>query len=171
MAASERVFRASSELVLDVLSLEDQGVLQDDRMDVAVMAADVLAQALGLRLTARRDMAASCRKACETSGWLDEEQARLAFRERSRSLIANLEKRSSHPAGAILSAFHSAVSGLDPDARSSLRQRIPILLHTQAVRLFGPDRQTEAMALYLWHRALDSLAARRGRVQKALERR
>jgi thiopeptide-type bacteriocin biosynthesis protein len=157
MPAVERIFQASSDLVLEVLSGESQGLLHDDRVHLAVLAADSLAGALGLDLSARLDVAGSCRRACATAGMLDEDQAKLAFRGGGKQLCASL----SNPELPVLVAFRRELSGIQTDLRLALRPRIPALLHVQAVRFFGPDPQAEALAYYLWQRALDSLVARR----------
>ena len=159
MPAVERIFQAGSNLVLDILTSESQGVLQDDRILVGVLAADGLAQALGLDLPARLKLAGTCRRACESVGWLDEEQAKLAFRSSSKRLFFSLSGEA--PA---LDGFRRELTslGLPP----ALQPRMPALLHIQAVRLFGPDPQAEALAYYLWQRALDSLVARRAAKNK-----
>lgn len=157
MPAVERIFQASSNLVLEVLSGESQGQLHEDRVHLAVLAADALAGALGLDLPARLEVAGSCRRACSAGGLLDEEQAKLAFRGGGRRLCQGL----ANPEMPLLAAYRHELSGIHPDHRKALHPRIPALLHVQAVRLFGPDPQAEALASYLWQRVLDSLSARR----------
>lgn len=155
----ERVFQAGSELVLDVLAEESQGLLEDERMRVAVLAADALADALGLPLPERLVLSGTCRSACANVGWLDGDQAKLAFRTVSKRLLADL----SAPTGdiAAVTSFRRALTTAKPNR--ALAAKIRILLHIQAVRLFGPDPQAEALSYYLWQRTLDSLAARKAR--------
>jgi thiopeptide-type bacteriocin biosynthesis protein len=158
MPAVEAIFQAGSELVLDVLSHESQGHLQDERMHIAVRAADTLAESLGLDLPARLAVATSCRRAYERLDLIDEEDAKLAFRANSKRLLAP-----SSEAAPILAAFSRALSTLDEQDGQALRSRLPALIHVQAVRLFGTDARAEALSCYLWQRTLDSLAARRPR--------
>jgi thiopeptide-type bacteriocin biosynthesis protein len=157
MPAVERIFQAGSDLVLEVLSGESQGLLQDARMSIAVLAADSLAKALGLDLPSRLVLAGSCRRACASAVFLDEEQAKLAFRGSSKQLAASLMSEGAPP----LDSFQRMLASIAPEGRAALAPRLPALLHVQAVRLFGPDPQAEALATYLWQRALDSLAARK----------
>jgi lantibiotic biosynthesis protein len=157
MPAVECIFQAGSELVLEVLAGESQGELQEERMQVAVLAADVLAKALGLDLRSRLELSGSCRRACASAGWLDEEQAKLAFRKTSKQLLGGLSSHSPP----MLTTFQHAVTGVASDLRPALSCCLPALLHVQMVRFFGPDPQAEALAYYLWQRALDSLAARK----------
>jgi thiopeptide-type bacteriocin biosynthesis protein len=154
----ESIFQAGSDLVLDVLSKESQGLNQEDRMLVAVLAADLLAKGVGLDSPARLELSGSRRRACANAGFLDEEQAKQAFRSTSKQLLAGLGD-----GAASLSEFQASLASLDAKLQQALRPCLPALLHVQSVRLFGPDPQAEALAYYLWQRALDSLAARRGR--------
>jgi len=64
MRAVERLFQASSELVVAVLQAEDRGALQADRVASAVRAADAMAIGLGLDLEVRVELARRCRAAC-----------------------------------------------------------------------------------------------------------
>jgi thiopeptide-type bacteriocin biosynthesis protein len=156
MPAVETIFQAGSDLVLDVLSRESEGHLQDERMHIAVRAADTLAESLGLNLSARLAVASSCRRAYERLNLIDEEEAKLAFRAGSKRLLAAPAE-----AAPILSAFRRALSNFNEQERQALRSRLPALIHVQAVRLFGTDARAEALSCYLWQRTLDSLSARR----------
>ncbi|HEX7599820.1 MAG TPA: thiopeptide-type bacteriocin biosynthesis protein, partial [Polyangia bacterium] len=68
MPAAERLFQASSELVLGVLEAEDQGEGDADRVSLVVRAADGLAIGLGLDLPARQQLARRNRDACTAAG-------------------------------------------------------------------------------------------------------
>ncbi len=166
MHAVERLFQASSELVLAALQAEDQGALQDDRVALAVRAADAMASGLGLELEERRGLARQCCEACGRAGLLDEEHARQEYRRRSRQLFTWLAGKDDDVlAPALLSLKESAASvaaSLDGDPRLTLQRKLPILLHVQAVRLAGVNPGAEAFAYSLWHRALDGIAARAG---------
>ena len=48
----------------------------------------------------------------------------------------------------------AALAGLAPEARNRI---LPPLLHLDAVRLLGPDRDAEFRAYTYWERTLDSL--------------
>jgi lantibiotic biosynthesis protein len=167
MEAVERLFQASSELVLGVLEAEDLGEGDADRVSLVVRAADILASGLGLDLPARQQLARRNRDACTAAGLLDEDSAKLEHRQRSRSLSAWLAGAQSDvftPGLVTLQKAARAVAvSLDADDRATLQERLPALLHMQAVRLAGVDASSEALANYLWQRVLESLAARTSR--------
>jgi len=165
--AAERLFQASSELVLAVLEAEDQGTVQADRVALSIRAADAMASGLGLDLESRLGLAWRCRDACMRAGLLDEEQARQEYRHRSRQLFAWLASHDDDGlAPALLSLTQTAASvagSMDVDSRLTLQRKLPILLHVQAVRLAGANPVSEALVYSLWHRALYGIAARAGR--------
>ncbi|HJX51554.1 MAG TPA: thiopeptide-type bacteriocin biosynthesis protein, partial [Polyangia bacterium] len=165
--AVERLFQASSELVLAALRAEDQGALQADRVGLTVRAADATASGLGLELEARMGLARQCCEACGRVGLLDQEHARQEYRHRSRQLFTWLAgKDDGVLAPALLSLKETAASvaeSLDVDLRLTLQQKLPVLLHVQAVRIAGANPGAEALAYSLWHRALDGIAARGSR--------
>ncbi|HJX63882.1 MAG TPA: thiopeptide-type bacteriocin biosynthesis protein, partial [Polyangia bacterium] len=165
MPAVERLFQSSSELVLAVLEAEDQGTSQADRVALAVRAADAMASGVGLDLAARMGLARRCREACAHVGLLDEEHARQEYRKRSRGLftwLAGQEDDGFTPALASLKETAASVAeSLDADLRLALRQKLPVLLHVQDVRLAGANLAAEALAHYLWHRTVEGIAARR----------
>jgi len=164
MPAVERLFQASSELVLAVIEAEAEGTADVDRVDVAVRAADATASGLGLALAERIALARRCREACARAGLIDEEQARQEYRQRSRLLftwLASKEEDALSPALASLrQAAASVADSLDIDLRLVVQQKLPVLLHIQAVRLAGANPGAEALAYFLWDRALDSVSAR-----------
>jgi thiopeptide-type bacteriocin biosynthesis protein len=164
MPAVEQLFAASSELVLAVLRAEDQGTGETDRVTLVVRAADALTGGLGLDLPARQALAQRCRDASAAAGLLDDETARQAYRQRSRQLyawVAGVQKDVLTPALRKLHKTAVAVAGfLDADLRPILKSKLPALLHMQAVRLVGADSSSEALAIYLWHRVLESIQAR-----------
>jgi thiopeptide-type bacteriocin biosynthesis protein len=164
MPAVERLFQASSELVMAVLQVEDQGTAQVDRVALAVRAADALASGLRLDLEARLGLALRCRVACARAGLLDEELARQEYRRRSRQLFAWLTTKDADafaPALMFLKETAASVAkSLDVDLCASLQGRLPILLHVQNVRLAGANIGAEALAHNLWHRTLEGMTAR-----------
>ena len=164
MPAVERLFQASSELVMAVLEAEDQGTVQADRVALAVRAADAMASGLGLDVEARMGLAGRCREACARAGLLDEEHARQEYRRRSRSLLAWLagqEDDAFTPALTSLNGTAASVSeSLDAGALLLLQRKLPVLLHVQAVRLAGTNVHAEALAHFLWHRTLEGITAR-----------
>jgi thiopeptide-type bacteriocin biosynthesis protein len=168
MPAVERLFQASSELVLAVLQAEDQDTAPADRVVIAVRAADAMAGGLGLDLEARVGLARRCRQACARSGLLDEEHARQEYRQHSRQLFTWLARkqddRLTAALGSLQDSAESAAASLDVDRRVTLRRRLPALLHVQVVRLAGADAGAEALVYFLWERGLQSLAARNKRV-------
>jgi thiopeptide-type bacteriocin biosynthesis protein len=164
MRAVERLFQASSELVVAVLQAEDRGALQADRVASAVRAADAMAIGLGLDLEVRVELARRCRAACARAGSLDEEHARQEYRHRSRQLFAWLASKDDDVlAPALMSLKKTAASvakSLDADLCASLQRKLSVLLHLQAVRLAGANAGAEALAYFLWHRTLEGMAAR-----------
>jgi thiopeptide-type bacteriocin biosynthesis protein len=167
MPAVEQLFQASSELVLAALQAEDEGTVQDDRVALAVRAADAMASGLGLDLGARFQLARRCREACAGAGLLAEEHARQEYRQRSRRLSTWLaSKENDVLAPALMSLQETATSvaePLDADLRVTLQRRLPVLLHVQAVRIAGPNLSAEALAYFLWQRTLEGIAARTSR--------
>ena len=163
MPAVERLFQASSELVLAILEAEDQGTAQVDRVALAVRAADAIAGGLGLDVAARMGLARRCREACARAGLLDEEHARQEYRQRARQLLAWLAGQGADvctPALASLNETAASLAGsLNSDLRLALQQKLPVLLHLQDVRLAGANLAAEALAHYLWHRTLEGIAA------------
>jgi thiopeptide-type bacteriocin biosynthesis protein len=163
MPAVERLFQASSELVLAILEAEDQGTAQVDRVALAVRAADAIAGGLGLDVAARMGLARRCREACARAGLLDEEHARQEYRQRARQLfawIAGQDVDVLTPGLARLNEIAASVAGsLNSDLRLALQQKLPVLLHLQDVRLAGANLAGEALAHYLWHRTLEGIAA------------
>jgi thiopeptide-type bacteriocin biosynthesis protein len=167
MPAVERLFQASSELVLAVLDAEDQGTAPADRVAIAVRAADAMASGLGLDLEARVALARRCRRACAGAGLLDEEHARLEYRHRSRQLFTWLAGKEDDlltaALGPLRNAAESAAASLNVDLRVTLRRKLPALLHVQAVRLAGTVASAEALAYFLWERSLEGISARNRR--------
>jgi thiopeptide-type bacteriocin biosynthesis protein len=164
MPAAERLFQASSELVMTVLEAENQGMAQVDRVTLAVRTADAVASGLGLDVDARMELARRCREACARSGLLDEEHARQEYRRYSRPLFAWLAGREDDvftPALTFLNGTAESVAdSLDARALLLLQHKLPILLHVQAVRLTGANVHAEALAHFLWHRTLEGIKAR-----------
>jgi thiopeptide-type bacteriocin biosynthesis protein len=164
MPAVERLFQASSELILAVLDAEDQGTAQVARVALAVRAADAMASGLGLDLETRLGLAQRCRAACARAGLLDEEHARQEYRRWSRQLFAWLTTKDADalaPALMLLKeAAASVAKSLDADLCASLQRKLPVLLHVQDVRLAGANADAEALAHYLWHRTLEGITAR-----------
>jgi thiopeptide-type bacteriocin biosynthesis protein len=164
MPAVERLFQASSELVMAVLEAEDQGTAQIDRVELAVRAADALASGLGLDVDARMELARRCREACAHAGLLDEEHARQEYRQRSRQLFAWMTAKDDDLLAPALMSFKetaaSVARSLDVELCARLQRKLPVLLHVQDVRLAGANIGVEALAHYLWHRALEGMAAR-----------
>ena len=150
--------------MLGVLEAEDEGDADADRVSLVVRAADALAIGLGLDLSARQQLARCNRDACTAAGLLDEDSARLEHRQRSRSLSAWLTGAQADvftPGLVTLrKAARAVADSLDADARTTLQEKLPALLHMQAVRLAGADASSEALANYLWQRVLEGLAAR-----------
>ena len=167
MPAVEDLFQAGSELVLTVLQAEDQGTVQADRVALAVRTADSLASGLGLDLESRRGLARRCREACGRAGLLDEEHARQEYRQRSRQFFTWFTGRDDDVLAPALVSLKQTVASvaesLDVDLRSILQRKLPALLHVQAVRIAGANAHDEALAYFLWQRALESLAARSSR--------
>ncbi len=164
MPAVERLFQASSELVLAILEAEDQGTAQVDRVALAVRAADAIAGGLGLDVAARMGLARRCREACAHAGLLDEENARQEYRQRSRRLFTWLAGQEDDVFTPALASLHetaaSVAESLDADLRLALHQKLPVLLHVQDVRFAGANVAAEALAHFLWHRTLEGMAAR-----------
>jgi thiopeptide-type bacteriocin biosynthesis protein len=164
MPAVERLFQASSELVMAVLEAENQGMAQVDRVTLAVRAADALATGLGLHLDARMGLARRCREACARAGLLDEEHARQEYRRWSRPLFAWLAGREDDVFTTALTSLNgtaeSVADSLDARALLLLQRKLPVLLHVQAVRLAGANVHAEALAHFLWHRTLEGIMAR-----------
>ena len=169
MPPVERLFQASSELVLAALQAEDQGTAEADRVALAVRGADAMVSGLGLDLDERRGLARRCRDVCGRAGLLDEENARKEYRDRSRRLFTWLARKEDDVlAPALMSLKETAASvveALDLDLHLTLQRRLPLLLHVQAVRLAGADSGAEALAYFLWQRTLESLAARSERAR------
>jgi thiopeptide-type bacteriocin biosynthesis protein len=164
MPAAERLFQASSELVMTVLEAENQGMAQVDRVTLAVRAADAVASGLGLDVDARMRLARRCRAACARAGLLDEEHARQEYRRCSRTLFAWLAGREDDVFTPALTSLNgtaeSVAESLDARALSFLQRRLPVLLHVQAVRLAGTNVHAEALAHFLWHHTLEGITAR-----------
>ena len=164
MSAVERLFQASSQLVLAALDAEDQATVEADRVALAARAADALTSGLGLGLDERVGLAQRCRAACARAGWIDEEQARQEYRQRSRRLFSWLASDELDGLSLALTGLNedaaSVAQSLSPDLRPALLRRLPVLLHVQAVRLAGADSSAEALSYFLWHRALDGISAR-----------
>jgi thiopeptide-type bacteriocin biosynthesis protein len=165
MPAVEQLFQASSELVLGALQAEDEGSVESDRVDLAVRAAEATASGLGLDLEARLGLARRCRAACVRVGLLDEKQARQEYRQRSRRLFNWLASKESDVLTAALillrNSAASVAASLDGELRLSFRQKLPVLLHLQAVRISGANIGAEALAYFLWQRTLEGISARK----------
>jgi hypothetical protein len=141
--------------------------VQADRVALAVRTADSLASGLGLDLESRRGLARRCREACGRAGLLDEEHARQEYRQRSRQFFTWFTGRDDDVLAPALVSLKQTVASvaesLDVDLRSILQRKLPALLHVQAVRIAGANAHDEALAYFLWQRALESLAARSSR--------
>jgi thiopeptide-type bacteriocin biosynthesis protein len=164
MPAVEQLFQASSELVLTALEAEDQGLVQADRVALAVRAADAMARGLGLDLTERVGLARRCREACTRAGLLDEDHARQEYRQRSRRLFTWLTSAEGDVLAPALASLQetaaSAAQTSRAESRIVLQRKLPLLLHVQAVRLAGANVPAEALTYFLWHRTLQSIGAR-----------
>jgi thiopeptide-type bacteriocin biosynthesis protein len=150
------LFESDSRLVTALLDEDASG---DDlgRIGLAVRSADALAQGLGLDLPARHTLAKERRRAAESAGALDEEARRAAdagFRAAGRALRAAVAALPAGPFADHRARVIDAARALSPDSRARL---LPALLHLGAVRLLGPDRDGERLALTFWERVLDGL--------------
>jgi lantibiotic biosynthesis protein len=164
MPAVELLFQASSELVMAALEAENQGAAQVDRVALAVRAADAMASGLGLDLEARLELARRCREACTRAGLLDEKHARQEYRHRSGQLFTWLARREDDGFAPALTALKqtalAVAKSLNADLRPTLRRKLPVLLHVQAVRLAGANAAAEALTHFFWHRTLEGMVAR-----------
>jgi thiopeptide-type bacteriocin biosynthesis protein len=140
------------------------GLLADDtlhddlgRIALAVRGADALARGLGLDLAARHAVAKERRGAADAAAALDDEARRaadVAFRIAGRGLRAALAGEPSGPFADHAARVATAAVALPRARRESL---LPTLLHLAAVRLLGPDRDAERLALTFWQRVLEGL--------------
>jgi class I lanthipeptide synthase len=150
----EAVFQSESELVLELLARAGDPSDTPDGTEILVRGFDVLARAAGLDLAARRALAARARAAAEPHAPPRRERD-AEHRRRGRRLLAALSGAPDEATPAL--AAHAARLR----RRSPPAALLPALLHLFAVRLLGPDRSQEALATYLWDRALEGLLHRR----------
>ena len=150
--AVDKVFASESRLVVDLLAAPlDEGC---DLLELAVRAADALAQGLGLDAAARLALAARLR-AATAADVPDLDEARAELRERRARLDAALAGTLDDAATPQLAAHVRRLERLRVAA-----VHLPVLVHLGAVRLAGPAPTLEAFAALAWERTLASLRAR-----------
>jgi len=159
------LFQAASDLALAALTEdaadEEEPLASDEdpRLLLLIGAHDAVARAAGLDAVRRRALAQQRRAAHAAD--VDEDFATAlaaGFRRARPALRAVLGRAEGGPLAGLLSSFErlaaAALGGLEPAARMRL---LPALLHLDAVRLLGPDRDAEIRAYTYWERALESL--------------
>jgi len=169
LPAVHALFQAASELALAALTDDDGASDEDDgpgpggdedpRLLLLIGAHDALARAAGLDAGRRRTLARQRRDAHAVD--VDEDFARALaadFRRQRPPLRAVLADRDGGPLRSLLAPYRraaeAALARLAPDRRLPL---LPSLLHLDAVRLLGPDRDAEIRAYTFWERTLESL--------------
>jgi len=167
LPAVHALFQAASELALAALTdaPDDEpdgqalGGDEDPRLLLLIGAHDALARAAGLD-TARRRALARQRRDAHAADVDEDFAAALAtdFRRARVPLRAVLGDREAGPLGSLLAPYQraaaAALATLSPARRLSL---LPALLHLDAVRLLGPDRDAEIRGYTFWERTLESL--------------
>jgi len=164
LPAVHALFQAASELALAALTGADtdQDGLGDDvdpRLLLLIAAHDALARAAGLETTERRTLARQRRDAHATE--VDEDFAATLARDfrRARPALRDvLGVQDGGPLAGLLAPYRratqAALTELRPEHRRAL---LPAVLHLDAVRLLGPDRDAEIRAYTFWERTLESL--------------
>jgi len=163
LPAVHALFQAASELALAALSggEADQGGLADEvdpRLLLLIGTHDALARAAGLEATERRALARQRRDAHAAD--VDEEFAAALARDfrRARPALRDILGAEPGPLDGLLAPYRqstqAALTELSPERRRAL---LPALLHLDAVRLLGPERDAEIRAYTFWERTLESL--------------
>jgi len=162
LPAVHALFQAASELALAALADtgEDEPPLagdEDPRLLLVIGLHDTLARAAGLDAGQRRALARQRRDA--HADHVDEEFASAlaaAFRGARPALRAVLG--GGGPLSELLAPYYRAarvaLADLAPERRAAI---LPALMHLDAVRLMGPDRDAEIRAYTFWERTLESL--------------
>jgi thiopeptide-type bacteriocin biosynthesis protein len=155
------LFEAESDLAC-VLAADDDGTADGEgvELDLAIVAAlEALARGAGLELAARRALTARLRRAHGLGARrrADDPHAPLyrALQARLAALVDHLDADERY--GPHIARVARALAPLD---RARVEALLPTLAHLTAVRLGGLDPTIEPRAVYLWDRALESLAAR-----------
>ena len=150
------LFESDSALVVALLVDE---AFDDElgRIALAVRASASAARGLGLDLAGRHAAAKERRRAAEAAAGIDGEARRAAdtaFRAAGRGLRAAL---TGEPAGPFADHRARVAAAAAPLPAASRERLLPTLLHLAAVRLLGPDRDAERLALTFWERVLEGL--------------
>jgi len=173
LPAVHALFQAASELALAALTeagADTSAVASDEdpRLLLLIGGYDALAQAAGLDAGRRRALARQRRDAHAAD--VDDDFAGAlasAFRRALPALRSVLGGEEGGPLSGLLAPYQrdaeAALTKLAPERRGAV---LPALMHLDAVRLLGPDRDAEIRAYTFWERALESLerhSASRGR--------
>lgn len=151
----ERVFESDSELACDLAALDETAA---DGVERLVLGLDALAAGLGFDTDARLQLASRRRAAVVDR--LAPHDAALAEEYRARQ--ARLYDRLVAPPQPFVAHIDRLTPLRDALPEARWTALLPALLHLVCARLIAPDPDEEARAYYLWQRALESLAARRG---------
>lgn len=168
LPAVHALFQAASELALAALTEPEADEAagetalaadQDARLLLLIGAHDALARAAGLDAGRRRALAQQRRDAYAAE--VDDDFASAlaaAFRRARPALRTVLGAPDGGPLSGLLAPYQRAVEAaladLAPERRAGI---LPAILHLDAVRLLGPDRDAEIRAYTFWERALESL--------------
>lgn len=166
MPVAEELFGTDSRTVLQMLNLATTGVLELDRVSLAVLSIDDLLHSLGLDEGARL---AWCRDRIGPARLASQEYRRR--KTTLRDLLGSREHLWRHPGGpalaGILKARHGEVSKIKQKLEALDRQGQPFqdknllyrsYIHMHCNRLLGRERSSEEQALALLARTRDSLA-------------